>query len=77
MAAQSGLKVSETSLLVKMRQVRPSLANLTDIEFLSPYCIADRLVSKKSVLRIQIKWNPDPAFFLNPDPDLWRPLKTV
>jgi hypothetical protein len=42
LAAQAGLKVSETSLLLKLRQVRPSLASLTDIEFLSPYCINNR-----------------------------------
>jgi hypothetical protein len=42
LAAQAGLKVAEPSLVHKLRQVRPSLAHLTDIEFLSPYCIANR-----------------------------------
>ena len=42
LASQSGLKVSETSLLLKLRQVRGSLAQLTHIEFLSPYCISNR-----------------------------------
>jgi len=41
LASQSGLKVSETSLLLKLRQVRGSLAQLTHIEFLSPYCISN------------------------------------
>jgi len=42
LAAQAGLKASEPSLLLKLRQVRASLASLTDIDFLSPYCIANR-----------------------------------
>merc|ERR1711922_55721 len=40
-ANQSGIKVSEISLLVKLNQVKHHLSHLRKIEFLSPYCISN------------------------------------
>jgi len=46
-ASQSGLKVSENSLLVKLKQVSSHLSKLTHFEFLSPFCIRNSGLTAK------------------------------
>lgn len=41
LASSSGLKVSELSLLLKLRKLKNNLKNIKTIEFLSPYCISN------------------------------------
>jgi len=44
---QSGIKVSETSLLVKLNQVRSHMNHLKSIEFLSPFCMSNSGLTSK------------------------------